>query len=154
METNSIMQFIKNWWYTDQYYKIMDDGTQKSIYDSSEYKCILHIHKSTTGLHYRFIQPGQSYQTRPLSYTIFGLSLTIEHAYTLWGVSITTHRSHILPVKSFLLEGNTLDDTIVLWLCKNYLHVTPGKSLWTIIDDKVRLHTGKTIRFGDSITYS
>ena len=154
METNSIMQFIKNWWYTDQYYKIMDDGTQKSIYDSSEYKCILHIHKSPTGLQYKFIQPGQTYQTRPLSYTIFGLSLTIEHSYTLWGVSITTHRSHILPVKSFLLEGNTLDDTIVLWLCKNYLHVTPGKSLWTIIDDKVRLHTGKTIRFGDSITYS
>lgn len=145
------MQFIKNWWYTNQYYKITSDGTQKSIYDSSEHVYILHIHKSPTGLQYKFIKPGQSYQTKPLPYTIFGLSVTIEHT-SIFGLS--THRSYILPVKSFLLEGNTLDDTIVLWLCKNYLHVTPGKSLWTIIDDKVRLHTGKTIRFGDTIIYS
>ena len=148
------MQFIKNWWYTDQYYKIAADGTQVSIYDSSEYVYILHIYKSPTGLRYRFIKPGQSYQSSALSYSIFGLSLTIEHSYTLWGLSITTHRSHILPVKSFFIEGNTLDDTIVLWVCKHYLHVTPGKSLWTIIDDQVRLHTGKTVHFGDIITYS
>ena len=148
------MQFIKNWWYTDQYYKISADGNQLSMYNSSEHVCILHIHKSPTGIQYRFIKHGQSYQSSTLSYTIFGLSLTIEHCYTIFGLSITTNRSHILPVKSFLLEGNTLDDTIVLWLCKNYLHVTPGKSIWTIIDDKVCLHTGKTIHFGDTLHYS
>ena len=136
------MQFIKNWWYTEQYYKIAADGTQLSMYDSSEYVCILHIYKSPTGIQYKFIQPNQSYQTKPLPYSIFGLSITIQH------------RSYILPVKSFLLHGNTLNNTIVLWLCKNYLYVSPGESTWNIIDDTVQLHTSKTIHFGDTITYS
>lgn len=67
----------------------MADGTQRSMYHPSEYVCILHIHRSPTGIEYRFIQPNQSYQSIPLDYTIFGLSITIEQ------------RSFILPVKSF-----------------------------------------------------
>ena len=31
------------------------------------------------------------------------------------------------------------------------IYVTPGKSIWAIIDDKVRLHTGKTIHFGNKL---
>ena len=136
------MQFIKNWWYTDQYYKITDDGTQKSMYDSSDYKCILRIHKSPTGIQYRFIQLGQPYQTKSLPYTIFGLSVTIQQ------------RSFVLPVKSFLLHENTLNETVALWLCKNYLYVSPGEITWSLIDNVVQIHTCKTIHFGDTITYN
>ena len=54
------MQWIKNWWYTDQYYKITKDGDQKSIYDTSSFEYILHMHKTSKGMNYHFIKPSES----------------------------------------------------------------------------------------------
>lgn len=126
------MQSIKNWWYTDQYYKITKEGDQKSIYDSSPFEYILHMHKTTKGMQYHFLKPGDSYQIR-LPYSVLGLSISINDD------------CYVLQPSSFLIQGNNLGEIFVLWLCKHYLHRKHGKVEWTILDDTVMLHQGSTI---------
>ena len=128
------MQWIKNWWYTDQYYKITKEGGQKSMYDESPFEYILHIHK---GL-YHFLKPGDSYQIKH-PYSVLGLSITIDdHCY-------------VLPASSFLIKGNRLDDTFVRWLCKHYLKCAYGKHEWTVVDTQVQLHKGTTLHVNNEL---
>lgn len=133
---NVIMQWIKNWWYTDQYYKITKEGDQKSMYDESTFEYILHIYNNGT-LNYHFLKPGDSYQIKH-PYTVLGLSITIDHCY-------------VLPASSFLIKGNRLDDTVVRWLCKHYLRCTYGKHEWTVVDTQVQLHKGTTIHVNNEL---
>jgi hypothetical protein len=126
------MQSIKNWWYTDQYYKITKEGDQKSMYDSSPFEYILHMHKTSKGIQYHFLKPGDSYQIR-LPYSVLGLSITINED------------CYVLQPSSFLIQGNNLGEIFVLWLCKYYLYRKHGKAEWTIVDDTVTLHQGYTI---------
>lgn len=131
------MQWLKNWWYTDQYYKITKEGDQKSIDDPSPFEYILHMHKEDK-MYYHFIKPGQSYQ--------------IKHPYSALGLSITMNGyCHILPASSFLIQGNELGDTFVKWLCKHYLYCTPGKGEWTIVDNQVQLHKGTVIHVNNEL---
>ena len=122
------MQWIKNQWYTDQYYKITKEGDQKSMYDEAPFDYILHIHNNGT-LNYHFLKPGDSYQIKQ-PYTVLGLSITLDD------------RCYVLPASSFLIQGNRLDDTFVRWLCKYYLKCPPGKREWTVVDTQVQLHKG------------
>ena len=129
------MQWIKNQWYTDQFYKITKEGDQKSMYDESPFDYILHIHK---GLHYHFLKPGDSYQ--------------IKHPYTVLGLSITLDdQCYVLPASSFLIQGNRLDHTFVRWLCKHYLYRSPGKVEWTVVDNQVQLHKGTEIHVNNEL---
>lgn len=126
------MQSIKNWWYQDQYYKITKEGDQKSIYDSSPFEYILHMHKTTKGMQYHFLKPGDSYQIH-LPYSVLGLSITINEV------------CYVLQPSSFLIQGNDLGEIFVLWLCKHYLYRKHGKAEWTILDNTVMLYQGSTI---------
>jgi hypothetical protein len=126
------MQWIKNWWYTDQYYKITKEGDQKSIYDSTPFEYILHMHKTDIGMQYHFLKPGDSYQIR-LPYSVLGLSISINE------------NCYVLQPSSFLIQGNELGDIFVAWLCKHYLNRKYGKAEWTILDDTVMLHQGSSI---------
>jgi len=126
------MQCLKNWWYQDQYYKITKEGDQKSMYDSSPFEFILHMHKTSKGMQYHFLKPCDSYQIR-LPYSVLGLSITI-HGYC-----------HILPSSSFLIKGNKLGEIFVAWLCKHYLYCSPGKGEWMIVDNQIQLHKGTVI---------
>lgn len=126
------MQSIKNWWYQDQYYKITKEGDQKSIYDSSPFEYILHMHKTSKGMQYHFLKPGDSYQIR-LPYSVLGLSISINDD------------CYVLQPSSFLIQGNNLGEIFTLWLCKHYLYRKHGKAEWTILDDTVMLHQGTTI---------
>jgi hypothetical protein len=131
------MQYLKNWWYTDQYYKITKEGDQKSIDDPSPFEYILHMHKEDK-MYYHFIKPGQSYQ--------------IKHPYSALGLSITMNGyCHILPSSSFLIQGNELGDVFVAWLCKHYLYCSPGKGEWTIVDNQVQLHKGTMIHVNNEL---
>jgi hypothetical protein len=130
------MQWIKNGWYTDQYYKITKEGDQKSMYDASPFDYILHIHNNGS-LHYHFLKPGDSYQ--------------IKHPYTVLGLSITLDHCYVLPASSFLIKGNRLDDTVVRWLCKHYLKCDYGKYEWTVVDTQVQLHKGTDIHVNNEL---
>jgi hypothetical protein len=44
------MQWLKNWWYNDQYYKITSEGDQRSMEEDVPFDTILQIHKTTKGL--------------------------------------------------------------------------------------------------------
>jgi len=123
--------------YTDQYYKITKEGEQKNMYDASPFDYILHMHKDVV-MQYHFLKPGDSYQIKH-PYTVLGLSVTIED------------KCYVLPSSSFLIQGNELGDTFLLWLCKNYLHISPGKGEWTIVDTQVQLHKGKFIHVNNEL---
>jgi hypothetical protein len=131
------MQWIKNKWCTDQYYKITKDGEQKSMYDASPFEYILHMHKEKV-MQYHFLKPGDSYKIKQ-PYTVLGLSVTIDD------------QCYVLPADSFLIQGNVLGDTFLLWLCKNYLHISPGKSEWNVVDTQVQLHTGSIIHVNNEL---
>ena len=131
------MQWIKNKWCTDQYYKITKEGDQKSMYDETPFDYILHMHKGVV-MEYHFLKPGDSYQMKH-PYTVLGLSVTIED------------KCYVLPAASFLIQGNELGDTFLLWLCKNYLHISPGKGEWTILDTHVQLHKGTIIHVNNEL---
>jgi hypothetical protein len=130
------MQWIKNWWYTDQYYKITKEGDQKSMYDASPFEYILHIHNNGS-LNYHFLKPGDSYQ--------------LKHPYTVLGLSITLDQCYVLPASSFLIKGNRLDDTVVRWLCKQYLKCDYGTYEWTVVDTQVQLHKGTEIHVNNEL---
>jgi len=130
------MQWIKNKWYTDQYYKITKEGDQKSMYDASPFEYILHMHKDVV-MKYHFLKPGDSYQ--------------IKHPYNVLGLSVTIDQCYVLPASSFLIQGNELGDTFLLWLCKHYLHIPPGKGEWTILDTQVQLHKGMLIHVNNEL---
>lgn len=130
------MQWIKNWWFTDQYYKITKEGDQKSMYDASPFEYILHIHNNGS-LNYHFLKPGDSYQ--------------LKHPYTVLGLSITLDQCYVLPASSFLIKGNRLDDTVVRWLCKQYLKCDYGTYEWTVVDTQVQLHKGTEIHVNNEL---
>jgi len=126
------MQWLKNWWYNDQYYKITKEGNQKNIYDDSPFEYILHMHKTNKGMQYHFLKPGNSYE--------------IKHPYHVLGLSITiNNQCYVLPSYSFLIQGNELGDVFISWLCKHYLYIKHGQGQWSIVDDNVTLHQGCAI---------
>ena len=132
------MQWFKNWWYQEQYYKITKEGDQKSIQDEGAFEFILHMRKNNKEMHYHFIKPGDSYQ--------------IKHPYTAIGLSITIDGfCYVLPVSSFLIQGNRLGETFMLWLCKHYLYRTPMYGQWMIVDKDVTIYQGTMIHVNNEL---
>jgi hypothetical protein len=125
------MQWFKNRWYTNQYYKITEDGTQVSMMDPCNYKYILHIQNKDT-LKYHFITDNY---TLTCPYKILGMSVNIRN------------NEYILPPNSFLVKGNELfNKTFTLWLCKHYLYITPTNTCKVVIlDENADIHFGSLI---------
>jgi hypothetical protein len=67
------MKWIKNNYYVHQYYKITEEGEQRSMYDSCTEAYILHIHNDGI-MKYYFIPPGGSYEMKT-PYTVNELSV-------------------------------------------------------------------------------
>lgn len=127
-----VMQYLKNWWYDDQYYKITSEGDQKSMEDDVSFDTILHIHKSAKGLQYHFINPGESYKiVNP--YDVIGLSFTVGN------------RSYILSPHSFLIQGNEWNTVFMKWLCK-YLGISFAEGTIALLDRNVTLYCGTYLK--------
>jgi hypothetical protein len=121
------MQWIRNWLYEHQFYKITAQGDQVSMMESTPYAYILHI-QNRNGLKYHFIKD----------------SYTIEVPYEIIGASVYIHdTAHVLPPKEFIVRGNELfTETLTLWLCKHYLYIVPTtESTLTLIDSNIDIHT-------------
>jgi hypothetical protein len=121
------MQWIRNWFYEHQFYKITAQGDQVSMMESVPYSYILHI-QNKNGLKYHFIQDSYTIE---IPYEIIGLSVYIRDT------------AYILPPKEFILKGNELfTETLTLWLCKHYLYIPPSsESTLTLIDSNIDVHT-------------
>ena len=115
------MQWLKNKWFTHQYYKITKEGDQVSMMENISHVYILHIYNDGH-IRYHFIKPGQSYK--------------IKYPLKLLGLSVTYDMVHyILPTESFVIEHNDFNSTVQKWLCKHYLHIPPqDNGQFTIID--------------------
>ena len=121
-------QVFKNWWYSDQYYKITPDGEQKSMEDDCVFDFILHIHKSPKGLQYHFIKQGESYK--------------IVNPYDVIGLSFTVHdKTYLLSPHSFLIQGNEWNEVFKRWLC-NYLVIFYGDGTIALLDRNITLYSG------------
>jgi hypothetical protein len=122
-----LIQWIRNWFYEDQFYKITAQGDQVSMMDSTPYAYILHIHNKD-GLRYHFIKDSYNLVT---PYTVIGMSVFINDT------------SYILPPKEFIVQDNELfTEPLALWLCKHYLYITPSPECTiTLIDTNIDIHT-------------
>ena len=126
------MQWLKNWWYNDQYYKITLNGEQLSMEYDDVFEYILHIHKSSKGLQYHFIKPGESYK--------------IVNPYDVIGLSFTVHnKTYILSPHSFLIQGNEWNDIFMRWLCK-YLGVPYENGTIALLDRNIILYSGTYLK--------
>jgi len=131
------MQCIKNWWYTDQYYKITPEGDQRNMEDDVNFDTILHIHRSPKGLQYHFINPGESYK--------------IVHPYDVIGLSFTIHdKTYLLSPHSFLIQGNEWNEVFMKWLCK-YLGVSYGEGTIALLDRNVTLYSGTYLKVNNEL---
>lgn len=131
------MQWLKNWWYKDQYYKITLEGEQRNMEDDIEFESILHIHKSNKGLQYHFIKPGESYK--------------IVTPYDVIGLSFTVHdKSYILSPHSFLIQGNEWDEVFMKWLCK-YLGISYEKGTIALLDRNINLYSCSYLKVNNDL---
>jgi hypothetical protein len=107
------MQWIKNKCYVHQYYKITEEGEQRSIYDPCKEAYTLHVYQDDV-MKYYFIPPGGSYEMET-PYTVNELSVCIRN------------RTYRLPPESFIFKRNVLFDRPLLrWLCIHYLGIMPA----------------------------
>ena len=115
------MQWLKNKWFTHQYYKITKEGDQISMMEDDPHSYILHIYNDGH-IRYHFIKPGQSYK--------------IEYPPKILGLSVTYDKVHyLLPTESFVIKGNEFTPIIQKWLCKHYLGIKPHvNGEFTLID--------------------
>ena len=121
------MQWIRNWFYEHQFYKITAKGDQVSMMESTPYAYILHI-QNRNGLKYHFIKD----------------SYTFDVPYEIIGLSVYLHdTAYVLPPKEFIVKGNELfTEALTLWLCKHYLYISPTtESTLTLIDSNIDIHT-------------
>ena len=126
------MQWLKNWWYNDQYYKITSEGEQRNMEDDVFFEYILHIYKSSKGLQYHFIKPGESYK--------------IVNPYDVIGLSFTVHnKTYILSPHSFLIKGNEWNEIFMKWLCK-YLGIYYGQGTIALLDRNIILYSGTYLK--------
>jgi hypothetical protein len=126
------MQCLKNWWYNDQYYKITSDGKQHSMEYDDMFEYILNIHKSSKGLQYHFIKPGESYKiVNP--YDVIGLSFTLNN------------KTYILSPHSFLIQGNEWNEIFMRWLC-TYLGIYYGEGTIALLDRNIILYSGTYLK--------
>jgi hypothetical protein len=131
------MQWIKNNYYVHQYYKITENGEQRSMYDSCTEAYILHIHNDGI-MKYYFIPPGGSYEMKT-PYTVNDLSVCIRNCM------------YPLPPESFVLRGNVLFDRPLLrWLCMYYLGITPADTC-TIVAVKDSTYSGECLCVNTSL---
>ena len=131
------MQYLKNWWYKDQYYKITSDGEQQSMEYEGAFETILHIYKSEKGMQYHFIKPGESYK--------------IVNPYDVIGLSFTVHNTpYILSPHSFLIQGNEWNETFMRWLCL-YLGVSYGKGRIALLDRNISLFSGTYLKVNNDL---
>jgi hypothetical protein len=121
------VQWIRNLLYEHQFFKITAQGDQVSMMENVPYAYILHI-QNKNGLKYHFIKDSYTIE---IPYEVVGLSVYIQDT------------AYILPHKSFIIKDNELfTETLTLWLCKHYLHITPTtKSTITLIDSNIDVHT-------------
>jgi len=122
------MQCLKNYFYTDQFYKITEEGDQISMTGNTPYVYILHIYK---GKKYHFVKPNESYK--------------LEYPYKLLGLSVQFHKTFILPPDSFVIKGNEFTIPFLKWLCKHYLMITYKESpTITVIDEDACMMKGNS----------
>lgn len=62
-------------------------------------------------------------------------------SYSFLGLSVkVNHRLHDVPPNEFMVAGSVIFSPVFnQWLCKHYLHVSPGDVEATFIDDSVRM---------------
>ena len=131
------MQWLKNWWYTDQYYKITSEGEQRNMEEDVPFETILHIHKSPKGMQYHFINAGESYKiVNP--YDVIGLSFTVNN------------NTYLLSPHSFLLEGNEWNKVFMKWLCR-YLGITYGEGTIALLDRNITLYSGTYLKVNNDL---
>lgn len=131
------MQWLKNWWYNDQYYKINSKGEQLSMYEDCLFEYILHIYKSKKGLQYHFIKPGDSYKiVNP--YDVIGLSFTVDD------------NVYLLSPHSFLIQGNEWNEVFMKWLC-NYLGISYGECKIALLDRNITLYSGTYLKVNNEL---
>ena len=134
------MQWIKNKYYTHQYYKITVDGEQRSIYDKCKESYILHLKNDHGVMKYHFIPPNGNYEMEK-PYSVLGISIRIRN------------HTYLLPVDSFIWKGNVLFDRPLLrWLCMHYLGIMPADTCRIVaIDADANLHSGERICVSTSL---
>jgi hypothetical protein len=119
------------------YFSIADDGTQTPLTDDIP-KTLMVIYYTPTRTKYRMLTPEETdieelksaYSTyEEPTYSFLGLSVSIDDV------------EYEIPSDEFMVVGSLLFSPIFnLWLCKNYLHVTPSSNIVvTFIDDAVRM---------------
>jgi hypothetical protein len=131
------MQWLKNRWYQDQYYKITIDGNQVSMMDTCAFKYILHIqHKDTTKYHFIVNE-----YTLNSPYKVLGMSIRIGG------------KDYILPPNDFIVSGNELfNEIFTLWLCKHYLYISPHITCTvTILDENADMHTCSLLKVHNNL---
>jgi len=132
-----------------QYFIVAADGTQLPLtaynYAVMQPATLLVIYYSRTDTKYRMIAPvtetapsaGDVVQEIEAAYRNFEVP-----SYSFLGISVSVGRgSYDVPPQDFMVVGSRLfTKTFNLWLCKNYLHVTPSDDIQvTFIDDAVRV---------------
>jgi hypothetical protein len=133
-----MLQWLKNRWYTHQYYKITKTGEQCSMMDNVEHEYILHIYNDGK-IRYHFIKKGQPYK--------------IVYPYRILGMSIKfNQRTYIVPPHSFILQNNEFTEPVQLWLCKHYLYISPScQGLFTLIDDMAVIRNGNFLHINNTL---
>jgi hypothetical protein len=131
------MQWFKNRWYTNQFYKITAEGKQLSMMSTEDYVYILHIQNKGT-MKYHFITDNY---TLTCPYKVLGMSVNINN------------KDYILPPNDFLVKGNELfNETFTLWLCKHYLYITPINTCKVaILDENADFHFGSLMNVDNNI---
>jgi len=129
------MQWLKNLWFTHQYYKITEEGDQVSIFETVPYKYILHIEH---GKKYHFIKPRESYK--------------IECPYKVIGLSVHFNQTFILPPESFIITGNEFTEPVLKWMCKHYLWTTyVPKATFAVIDEHAVMRQGNSFSVNNTL---
>lgn len=132
------MQWIKNKYYVHQYYKITEEGEQRSMYDSCKEAYILHIHNVGV-MKYYFIPPGGNYEMVS-PYTVSTLSVRIQN------------RTYSLPPESFIVKGNVLFDRPLLrWLCIHYLGIMPAETCTLVVMNEHSTYSGERLCVNTSL---
>ena len=131
------MQWLNNYLYKDQYYKITKEGDQRPMLDCCSYEYILHIHHDKI-LQYHFIKPYESYEMIT-PYKVLGLSVYLNS------------KSYVISPDSFFIKGNELfHETFFLWLCKHYLFIRPCTGTATIIDENIDIHASTFLKVNNA----
>ena len=133
-----------------QYFLITADGTQLPLtaynYAVLQPSTLLVIYYTPTETKYRMVAPAFSNGTASEIVAELRSAYTSYEApsYSFLGLSVEINeRTFSVPPQEFMVVGSTMFTPVFnMWLCKNYLHVTPTPQVTaTFIDDLIRVVT-------------